>query len=237
LCTVTYLPLPNHSFILTQNRDEHYARSVAKPIKKYTTNGHVVTYPCDENFGGTWFASSKFFTLCLLNGAYENHSVKPTYRHSRGLIILDFFSFNSIQAFTKKYNFSALAPFTLILIDHATNQVFEIIWDEKKLFITEKNATEKHIWSSSTLYSETDKQRRIDLFTTWQTQNINFTQNEIIQFHEMQHDRANDAEGIFINRNNVLKTVSLVSLHKQNDEPNLMIYKDFIQHQTTQIDD
>jgi uncharacterized protein with NRDE domain len=235
LCTVTYLPLSQSSFILTHNRDEHHLRCIAKLPKKFMKHGIEIICPIDEQGGGTWFATSKLFTLCLLNGAYDKHVPKPPYKQSRGLIILDFFKLNSVELFKRDYDFSGIEPFTLIIIDHQNQQVNQIVSDAEHVFHVVKNSNEKHIWSSSTLYTNEEKERRINWFTDWQKKHIEYAQNDIVEFHEF---RSNDntQEGFIINRNGTLLTVSLTSVQKNSNNSIQFIYKDFVQHQTVQLE-
>jgi uncharacterized protein with NRDE domain len=58
--------------------------------KNYTVNGKNVIYPKDPKAGGTWYVVDENGTvLVLLNGAEEKHTIKLSYRKSRGLIVLD----------------------------------------------------------------------------------------------------------------------------------------------------
>ena len=92
MCVLTFLPTINSGYILTNNRDEALARPKAIPPKKYNINGKQIYFPKDAQAGGTWIATSDDLTVCLLNGASENHIHNPPYRQSRGQLILDFSS-------------------------------------------------------------------------------------------------------------------------------------------------
>ncbi len=159
MCTVTYLPKNHHSFILTHNRDEHHSRGVAHlPIKKALKNAICVA-PIDSNAGGTWIATSQQFTLCLLNGGFVKHKQNPPYRHSRGHIIFDFFSYNNVEHFVRDYSFENIEPFTLILIEHKGRRVNELIYDGQKIHHAFIAQDELHIWSFFTLYTEVDREK------------------------------------------------------------------------------
>jgi uncharacterized protein with NRDE domain len=57
---------------------------------KTIVNGKNVIYPKDPKAGGTWYVVDENGTvLVLLNGAEEKHTIKLSYRKSRGLIVLD----------------------------------------------------------------------------------------------------------------------------------------------------
>ena len=74
MCTVTYLPLGDHNFILTSNRDVAPKRETTPP-KEYNEVGVKLTYPKDKLAGGTWIGvSEKKRLICLLNGGC-NHAL------------------------------------------------------------------------------------------------------------------------------------------------------------------
>lgn len=231
MCTVTYLPKGNTEFILTHNRDEHHLRGVAfLPEKKYIDSIETIM-PIDAKAGGTWIATSKEFTLCLLNGAFEKHTHQPPYRHSRGNIIPDFFLYKNVNDFYSKYDIENIEPFTLIIIEHKNSEVTELVFDGYKLHLARKDNQQAHIWSSSTLYTADDRIRRQNYFSRFLDLN-DFSQEAIIAFHENKFEEY-EHEGIQINRNNILQTVSLTSIQK-SDAINLL-YKDFINHKTVSL--
>jgi uncharacterized protein with NRDE domain len=235
LCTVTYLPISNSSFILTHNRDEHFTRSIANLPAFYTKNNQRIVYPKDEQGGGTWFASSDKFTLCLLNGGFEKHQPNPPYKHSRGLVILDFFEFDSVESFKQEYDFSGIEPFTLIIIQHHDLKLFEFVQTETNIHFSELNAHQPAIWSSTTLYAEEDRNMRIGLFGEWLQNNKNYSQEAIIQFHKYKESHT-EKEGIMIDRNSILKTVSLTSVLKTAQHSISIFYEDFIQQKQIALD-
>ena len=225
MCTVTYLPKSNNEFILTHNRDEHFSRGNAQfPSHKTISNQNILA-PIDSNAGGTWIATSQHYTLCLLNGGFEKHVSQPPYRHSRGKIILDFFEYNSITDFIQTYNISQLEPFTLIIIDHHSNDLHQCVFDGQILYHSKMQKEQAHIWSSCTLYQVEEKQQRKKHFNSF-LQESKLTQDEVIAFHTNSY-KTLEHEDILINRNEILKTVSLTSIVKSSAIS--MTYIDFIQ--------
>lgn len=225
MCTVTYLPKSNNEFILTHNRDEHFSRGIAQfPSHRNISNQNILA-PIDSNAGGTWIATSQHYTLCLLNGGFEKHVSQPPYRHSRGKIILDFFEYNSITDFIQTYDVSQLEPFTLVLIEHHSNDLHQCVFEGQHLQQTKMQKDQAHIWSSSTLYQDEEKQQRKKHFNFF-LQDSKLTQDEIIAFHTNRY-KTLEHEDILINRNEILKTVSLTSIVKSSAIS--MTYIDFIQ--------
>lgn len=224
MCTVTYLPKPESGFILTHNRDEHYLRGVASMPEIKTIHNTSVATPVDTQAAGTWVATSGEYTLCLLNGGFIKHKHNPPYRHSRGKIILDFFEYKNVEAFVNGYDLQNIEPFTLIIIKHNRREINQLVYDEIRLHHTVLDNNAAHIWSSATLYTEDDRVRRKKYFEHFLQHNT-YTQEEIIRFHTNKYEQYTD-EGILINREDVLKTVSLTSIHKSASV--LMYYEDFI---------
>lgn len=231
MCTVTYLPKGKGQYILTHNRDEHHLRGIASLPSKIRINEVDTIMPIDVKAHGTWIAASPRFTLCLLNGGFEKHTHQPPYRHSRGNIILDFFSYQSVGEFCLDYNLQQIEPFTLIIVEHETSQLVELVFDGHQLHQAIKDHEQTHIWSSSTLYTEEDRMRRQKYFARFVEVN-DFSQDAIISFHENRFE-SYEKEGILINRNNVLQTVSLTSIQKS--EGIHVLYKDFIQHKSVSL--
>ena len=91
MCTVTCIPT-SRGIVITSNRDERIARGKAISPEVYEMNGVQITFPKDPKGGGTWIAHTKKKVIVLLNGAQDKHKLKPSYKKSRGLIVLDLIS-------------------------------------------------------------------------------------------------------------------------------------------------
>lgn len=226
MCTVTFLPKGASSYILTSNRDETPKRAAHAP-QAYEVHGKEIFFPKDPLAGGTWIATDKKqFTLCLLNGAFEKHHHKPPYKLSRGIMLLDFFKYSNVQHFVDQYNFKGIEPFTLILIeDNGNLSATELVWDENDLHVKPLDATQPHIWSSSTLYPEAVREERRHWFKLWLETHNTFVQKEIIDFHKTggKGDEWND---FVMNREGKVQTVSVTSIEKNSDYN--MVYEDLL---------
>jgi len=228
MCTVTYLPLSNSSFILTSSRDEGKERKVALPPEKYATNGINVFFPKDMDSNGTWFAAAESkFTLCLLNGAFEPHKHQPPYRLSRGLMLLDFFQYNRVHAFLSKYDFAGIEPFTLLIFEQSPHVIIhEARWDGKNIHIQLRDSLVPHIWSSVQLYSKEIIVQREEWFKEWLKSNKEFAMDKIIHFHKT-GGTGNSHTDLLMNRDGKVFTVSITSLRREEKE-SLMRYEDMI---------
>lgn len=212
MCTVTYLPISASSFILTSNRDEAPCRNAVQ-INLRELYGQSLLFPKDPEKGGTWLALSNHDRIvCLLNGAFEPFQKKAFYRKSRGTVVLDYFSFPNIKAFKTEYNFTDIAPFTLIIIE--SGKRFELNWDGIDIHSSSFDHRPR-IWSSVTLYPEKVRQWRKDLFNKWLNQE-SISQDKIIYFH--QHAGDEDVEnGFLMNRDEIVKTLSVSSILRQGN--------------------
>ncbi len=160
MCTLTFWPTEDGG-ILTQNRDEQPARSSATLVRG------SITYPRDVRAGGTWAAAHEDGTVrCLLNGAFVKHERKPTYRMSRGKMLLDSFAYESVVTFAQSFDFEGVEPFTLI--DFTERQLVECRWDGAKLHVTTLPSDVPTIWSSCTLYPPDEQASRATAWQYWQ---------------------------------------------------------------------
>jgi hypothetical protein len=175
--------------------------------------GQTLLFPKDPEKGGTWLAISDHGRIvCLLNGAFEPFIKKDAYRKSRGAVVLDYFSFANADEFRSKYDFTDIAPFTLILLE--VNKRYELIWDGHQVYFSDFAHTPR-IWSSVTLYPEKVRAWRRKLFTQWRA-GSSFSQDSIMHFH--QHAGDEDAEnGFLMNRDEIVKTLSVSSILKKGE--------------------
>lgn len=233
MCTVTYLPFNKREFILTSNRDEDISRLPALPVKEYKINGRTIFFPKDQKANGTWIAYDvNGYTLCLLNGANRAHTPKANYVKSRGIMLLDFYSFNDPEKFASEYNFIGIEPFTLILAyscnDTFKLKLFELKWDEEKIELIEHDSSLPQIWSSVTLYSKEVIEERKSWFDNWLGKHDNYTTDNVLFFHHFGGNGSLEND-LVINRN-FKKTVSICSISKSLSHTDI-IYEDIINKQ------
>ncbi len=228
MCTVSYLPFQN-GFILTSSRDEKITRPPA--ILSYPVFYHdqEVTFPKDPLGQGSWIATSKSRTVCLLNGAFTAHEPKPPYKHSRGLVVLHAFDYSTIYQFASEYDFTGLEPFTLLMIEMGSLLVLR--WTGSQLFKIEKDAFEPHIWSSATLYSpEIIKERQL-WFSKWLHSASAKSLESIRNFHKTAGD-GDPENAVRMRRADQYATVSLTSVVRSGQEIE-MVYEDLIHSKLT----
>ncbi len=223
MCTVTYLPLKNNNFILTSSRDVPFSREKSLAPKKHIEDGTEIYYPKDGRAGGTWIGtSSKNRLICLLNGGFEYHTSRASYKKSRGIIVKDLLKSDNIHDALDSVDLVDVEQFTLAIVDwNNTLDLIEFVWDGVKKHI--KNLPQKpHIWSSSTLYDESIKQLRRNWFADWQKDN-DFSLKNILEFHH--NAGIGDANIDVIMDRGLGGTVSITSVRKE--QKNIIIsYED-----------
>jgi hypothetical protein len=167
------MPLENYEkgFVLTSNRDEA-ANRVAIPPKFYDEAGVKLLYPKDKEGGGSWIGLSEYSRLiCLLNGAFENHQRKDSYKMSRGVVLKDLLCTQDLDSGIINYDLKDIEPFTIILVDWKVDLRFiELVWDGNQKHVRELEIKE-HLWSSSPLYTPEMKLLRAEWY-------LEFLQNE-----------------------------------------------------------
>tara|TARA_R110001592_G_scaffold313257_4_gene588620 strand:+ start:86 stop:805 length:720 start_codon:yes stop_codon:yes gene_type:complete len=232
MCTVTYLPLGENDFILTSNRDETPLRKTIPPTK-YNENGVELIYPKDELAGGTWIGtSSKNRLVCLLNGAFANHLRNKVYKMSRGIIVKNILFADDALVYVNEFNFTDVEPFTLILVDyHMQLETYELVWDGTTKQVT-KLGQEPRIWSSSTLYSDEMKQLRNEWFANWISENTEFHQEKILEFH--QNENFGNKEISLKMKRAFVETVSTTSVKKEKNKIEIT-YLDFLEKSENNI--
>lgn len=229
MCTVSFVKSFD-KIIITSNRDEKVIRPSAIPPQNYILQGKNVIFPQDPKAGGTWYAvDEKGTVIVLLNGASEKHLVKLSYRKSRGLIVLDLISSVSPKDFWKQMNLENIEPFTLILFQD--QQLFQLRWNGDSKEIAELNCDEKHIWSSSTLYPVGIRKERANAFYSFLDNNAVISENDMYHFHR-HAESENQENGLVINRNNELKTLSITQSVIEKNKVTILHYDLVAQNDT-----
>lgn len=222
MCTVTLTPLGKTDFVLYSNRDEAPFRVSTFP-EFYSHNDTQLLYPKDVESGGTWIGlSERQHLICLLNGGFEIHERKAEYRHSRGIVVKDLLSCNSIVEAIEDYDLKDIEPFTMIIVDWQNQlEFYELVWDgiQKHFKVLEK---EPHIWSSSTLYDKSMRTERRTWFENFKSTN-ELNVKSLSNFHTTA-GKGNDDYGVIMNRGFV-KTTSITRVEKQ-DSTIKMVYND-----------
>lgn len=225
MCTVSFLPLGREEFILTSNRDESPKRS---PLGLEFDKEGTLLLPREPEKGGTWICAAQNNRLvCLLNGAFERHRHEPPYSKSRGIVVLDFFSYNTALDFFENYDLEGVESFTMVIYDK--NKLYEFRWDEKKKYPKTLDVTEAYIWSSSTLYSTEVKKMRQEWFNNWRKTAAQ-TPQSILNFHKTAGIGDPENDLIMERHNGLLKTVSITTV-KKNAHSFEMTYNDLINEQ------
>jgi uncharacterized protein with NRDE domain len=205
MCTVTFVPTTN-GVCITSNRDEKIARPKAIAPASYIINNKEITFPKDPQAGGTWIAHDNENIIVLLNGAQEKHISKGNYRKSRGLIVLDLISSNNALAKWKIIDLHEIEPFTIIFYN--SEKLVKLQWNEVEKSTLELDKSKNYIWSSATLYAKEIREERAKWFDNFMLQTKKVNSHSLLEFHRFT-ESENLNYGLQINRNNLLKTVSI----------------------------
>ena len=224
MCTVSFVYSKGKT-IITSNRDEKVLREIAFEPRNYLINNKNIIFPKDPKAGGTWFAVSEEGTvLVLLNGAAEKHQLKPSYRKSRGLIVLDLIATNSPILEWDIIDLEGIEPFTVVLFQN--EKLYQLRWNEIRKETVVLDATQNYIWSSATLYSEEIRSKRAKWFSAFIEKKLEISDEELFHFHRYT-EAENKEHGLVINRNEALKTVSITQTIVEQNKVEIL-YNDLI---------
>ena len=159
-------------------------------------------------------------TGILLNGAFTAHLPAPSYRKSRGLLMIELLGTSNVYNTIDRHSFEGIEPFTLVLWQKTL--LMEYRWDGNILHRQQKNLGQAQIWSSATLYNKQMQQERQTWFSHWLDACQDPGIDEIVAFHEQSH---NTEYGIRMRRTSGIATASITSAHIQADQLN-MRYRD-----------
>ena len=180
MCTVSYV-VTESGYILTSNRDEDPLRGAFPPEEWHQDGLSSFKAPRDAVSGGTWFAvDDRGRSACVLNGAFEKQSWQPPYPVSRGLLIPTAFRAPGFSEFFHQQDFSGMAPFTLILIDECLQVVR---WDGHRRTLQFLSRNRAHLWSSSTLYSREEHEKKLDTFSRFLEEGRGHLAHRILELH------------------------------------------------------
>ena len=218
MCTVSFVNA-NGKIILTSNRDEQVERPALEP-RSYRIGNKNIFFPKDTKAGGTWFAvAENGNAIVLLNGASEGHEWKPPYRKSRGLIVLDLISADFPISEWETIDLVNIEPFTLVLYEK--QKLYQLRWNGLDKESLELNPAHNYIWSSSTLYPQNIRETRTHWFEQFLDTKPEVNESEMFNFHRYTED-ANHENGLVINRNGFLKTLSITQTVIENGRVNLV---------------
>ena len=221
MCIVNYIPVSDHSFVLTHSRDERIKRPLSSPPIIKTIDGVKYVFPVDLKEGGTWIGASETGRVpCILNGAEKLHSYQPPYRHSRGLIIPAYFSYSSYASFFKSFKFSGLEPFTLIVFEN--QQIYSCVFSGDELKTRTLDRSKAFIRASSSLYSAEDYQVKKNDFETWRNDFPNVSYEQIIQ-HNMNFRFERQADQL-LSYTHPIQTISMTSVFQTSHKTRMDFY-------------
>lgn len=214
MCTVTYIPKKNNTFILTSNRDEAIGRTTLVP-SFYDIDGVKMLFPKDAVAGGSWIGiSEKSRMICLLNGGFEAHIRVENYKMSRGVVVKKLLKAEDLSQAIAQFDYKGIEPFTIVAIDWSGDlKATELVWDGYKAHITILG-DEPKIWSSATLYDATMKEKRRDWFSVF-SETTDWSPTSLFDFHT----KAGEGDAhidLQMNRG-LLKTVSVTQVEKSED--------------------
>jgi hypothetical protein len=133
---------------------------------------------------------------------------------SRGIIVKAILKSDDFESYISDFDFTRIEPFTIVLVDWNVNLTsYELVWDGKQKHFIKLNQKPK-IWSSSTLYTQEEKELRKKWFVNWLGNNQEFTQKSILKFHH--NSEIGTPENSPKMKRRYVETVSVTSVKKED---------------------
>jgi uncharacterized protein with NRDE domain len=230
MCTVVFIPAQG-KYLIASLRDEHPDRSKAGLPILTQSNQNKYIAPIDPQGGGTWVGMNDGgAAIVLLNGGFENHFKKESYARSRGQIVTELLSVNNPIESWNDISLINMEPFTLIL--WVNNRLLQLVWDGENKYQSEKDVSKAHIWSSSTLYDETEKQTRVEKFEKWLNNSNDRTRASLLEFFTK---KQNGYGTVFIRNSEEIITHSYTCIEIMENGRNTINYQDLLNETITSI--
>ena len=122
------------------------------------------------------------------------------------MVVLDLISSESVILFWESINLENIEPFTLVVFEN--QKLYQLQWNELDKEMIQLDTSKNYIWSSSTLYTVSIREQRAVWFYSFLESEKSVSELDILNFHKNTED-GNQENGLVINRNNLLKTLSI----------------------------
>ena len=130
--------------------------------------------------------------------------------------------FDLFSDFAKNIDLDKIEPFTMISVeDHERGRMIsELVWDGEKKYMERKGDEEKHIWSSSTLYSKELRQKRREIFDAVDLENG----PEVLRFHQEEGRELGEENRFMMKRNGGLQTISTTQVLRRSGQTSIAYF-------------
>lgn len=223
MCTLSFLKLDS-GYILTSNRDEDVRRA-SSPPRVQEHKGVSLLFPGDPLAKGSWIALREDgMAACLLNGAFEKHERKTSYKMSRGTLLINVLSHSEPFRFLDGTELNGIEPFSM-LICSAKGYAELFRWDEKKLH--KETAVDRILLSSVTLYAAEERNKRKMAFDHFMRNHDQPDAQSLFSFHQSSYtkDKAFD---FLMKRPPYLQTLSTTQIDFRRGGRPCMRYSDYL---------
>ncbi len=164
----------------------------------------------DSRSGGTWFISDDNKRVAvLLNGAFHKHEVRPVYKKSRGLVLIELFEAAQFVSAFDTFSLADIEPFQVLYMDH--HGLYRMVWDGTNKHNIELNLHRSYIFSSITLYNEEAMKLRERWFSDFIRNTKNIRRQDFFDFH-LNHQNNDPVNGLQIHREDQHKTHNISQL-------------------------
>ena len=162
MCTLSFIAKHN-GFLVGMNRDELLSRGVAQPPILRKVPGTTALFPTDVE-GGSWIAVTETGNcFAVLNRNGGDRRKKQRSRGELVIKVLGSAGFPDAEALLGGSELARYLPFRLVALFSSAEQVFEWVWDSRRLTSIEHGWQSRH-WFSSGISDEEATRTRSRVF-------------------------------------------------------------------------
>lgn len=211
MCILSIVKSSTSTFI-TSNRDEQRTRKNSLPPEIILLGNNRAVIARDAQANGTWFLTDeKARTAVLLNGAFENHTPRPPYRVSRGIILMNLFQEENFKSAFLFYDLENIEPFQIIYLD--TAHAFQFVWDGNQKHLNAIDLSTPKVFFSPTLYTkEQQEEKRNHFFKILSDKDI-IDSAMLLDIHSNQNVNSMDLNFFMSREHQTTKSISQVELN------------------------
>lgn len=215
MCTISFIPLSNTSYLMGSNRDELKTRARAQPPEIHQPGNWVA--PIDTKAGGTWFGTNSLGISYTVINNYQ--ASNPLLDHneqakSRGLLIPELVQCRTLveaSQFFRSVNYQLYNPFEIIAVRPKPLSVMRWSWDGEH-FSEHKEEAKPQIWVSAGFDRQRILEIREEVFLEMLKERVRgYTIMDLVDYHSSQKPRRG-AESVAMYQEKV-QTVSATLVH------------------------
>lgn len=201
----------NDRLIITSNRDEQRSRKNSLTPEIISLENRKTILARDAQANGTWFLTDeKGRVAVLLNGAFENHTPRPPYRESRGIILINLFQEENFKSAFLFYNLENIEPFQIIFVEN--QMAIQCVWEGGQKHVFAIDLSSPKVFFSPTLYTKEQQEEKRNHFLNMHAEIGFLNPSELLNIHSNRNEATTSTNFFMSRENQTTKSISQVEI-------------------------